>query len=320
MTLKHKVLLYESIHSQGTRLLEQKCSIIYPDNLDEDTIIRLAGDVDALIIRANGTVTKNIIESAPRLKVIGRHGVGLDAIDLLAARQRGVKVVYTPWANTESVAEHFVALALNLAKKIRLADNALRTGNWNARYELIGSELFGKTLGVLGFGKIGQQTARICHSGFKMQVVYSDQLSYPQIDAELDARHLDIEDLVAESDFVSVNLPLVPGTRHLINSDLFKLMKPTAYIINMARGPVWKENDLLETLIARQIAGAASDVYEVEPAPPDNPLFKLDNFLGTPHMSAHTEESMVKMSRVAEDVLAVMEGREPKYPAPYLEK
>ncbi|MGD9241672.1 MAG: hypothetical protein PVG69_16705, partial [Desulfobacterales bacterium] len=145
---KSKVLLYESMHQEGTALLEEKCDVIYARSYDEKDLIDQVSDVNAVIIRANGAVTEKIIKAAPKLKVIGRHGVGLDAIDLAAAKKRGVRVVYTPQANKESVAEHFVALALMLAKKIRLADMALRDCNWQARYELIGTELRGKTLGV----------------------------------------------------------------------------------------------------------------------------------------------------------------------------
>jgi len=171
MTSRFKVLLYEAMHAEGTKLLEEKCDVIYAKSLEESYLISLVGDVDAIIIRANGAVSRAVIDAAGRLKVIGRHGVGLDCIDLVAAKERGVKVVYTPMANTESVAEHFVALALMLAKKIKQGDAAVRQGNWKTRYDLIGTELWGKTLGVLGFGRIGQQTARICHYCFSMPVV-----------------------------------------------------------------------------------------------------------------------------------------------------
>ena len=160
------------MHSQGTRLLEENCEVIYADSLVEKNLISQISDMDAVIIRANGAVSRAIIQAAPRLKVIGRHGVGLDAIDLDAAKERGVRVVYTPMGNCESVAEHFVAFALMLAKKVRLADMALRAGNWKARYELIGTELRGKIVGIVGFGRIGQQTARICSNGFAMKVIY----------------------------------------------------------------------------------------------------------------------------------------------------
>ncbi|MEW6262752.1 MAG: hydroxyacid dehydrogenase [Thermodesulfobacteriota bacterium] len=316
MASRHKVLLYEAMHQAGTQLLEQTCDVVYAQSFDEDHIISLVQDADAVIIRANGAVSRAVIEAAPNLKVIGRHGVGLDGIDRDAAREHNVPVVYTPTANTESVAEHFVGLALTLAKKIRLADQALRKGRWQARYELIGSELHGKTLGVLGFGRIGRQTARICRHGFEMPVVYCDVVDYPEVEAELGARRLSREDACREADFISINLPLLPATKGCINADLIALMKPTAFLINMARGPVWNEADVIQALKDGRIAGVGSDVYEVEPVQPDNPLLGMDAFVGTPHMSAHSEEAMIAMSMVAEDVVAVLEGREPRFPVP----
>ena len=309
-----KVLLYEKMHRVGTALLEEKCDVIYAESLDEAYLLNKTREVDAIIIRANGAVTKDMIDGSPNLKVIGRHGVGLDAIDLAAAKSSGIVVVNTPVANSESVAEHFLVLTLMLAKKVRQADIALRNGHWGARYELIGTELKGKTLGVVGFGKIGQQVARICHNGLEMQVLYDDIVRQEQMEAEIGAQKVDREMLFTKADAVSLNLPLLPATRHVINASLLDLMKPTAIIINMARGPVWVESDVVNALSTGQIAGAGADVFEQEPVEIDNPLFQLDNFVGTPHMSAHTEESMIKMSLVAEDVLAVLEGRTPKYP------
>jgi D-3-phosphoglycerate dehydrogenase len=316
MEKAYKVLMYETMHARGTRLLEATCDMVYASSLDENSLVRQVRNVNAIIIRANGAVTRKIIEAAPGLKVIGRHGVGLETIDVQAAKDNGVQVVYTPVANSESVAEHFVALALMLSKKIRLADIALRQGYWKARYELIGTELREKNLGVVGFGKIGQQTARICHYGFGMRVLYHDVISYPDAERELNAVRKDAKDVFAEADFISINLPLLPQTRHFVNAELIGCMKPSAFIINMARGPIWNEKDLIQALQQKKIAGAGSDVYEEEPASAKNPLFQLDNFVGTPHMSAHTDESMMRMSMVAEDVLAVLAGRKPRYPAP----
>ncbi len=314
MDSQFKVLMCESMHPEGTEILEKECELIYADSLEEEKLISQVAEVNAIIIRANGAITRSVIAAAPRLKIIGRHGVGLDVIDLEAAREHGVRVVYTPRANTESVAEHFVALALILAKKVRLADIALREGNWQARYEMIGTELYGKTLGVMGFGRIGQQTASICHKGFQMKILYYDPIDYPDVQTELGASPVDRQTLFSESDFISVNLPLLPETRRCICADLLKYMKPTAFLINMARGPVWVEADVAAALKEKRIAGAGSDVYETEPVSPDNPLLNLDNFIGTPHMSAHTEESMIRMSMVARDVLAVLKGCEPEFP------
>jgi len=314
MAFRHKVLLYEQMHRCGTDLLKQHCDLDYAKSFKEEDILTQVADVDAIIIRANGAITASIIAAAPKLKVIGRHGVGLDAIDLQAAKEREIKVVYTPFANTESVAEHFVCLALMLAKKVRLGDAALRAGRWDARYTLTGTELFGKTLGILGFGRIGQQTARICRNGFSMKVLYNDVIAYPEAEAELGARKATAETIFAQSDFISINLPNLPETRYFVNENLIRLMKPTAFLINMARGVIWKEEDVVKALMENRIAGVGSDVYENEPPGCVHPFCGMDNFAGTPHMSAHSEEAMVKMSLVAQDVLAVLEGREPEFP------
>jgi D-3-phosphoglycerate dehydrogenase len=308
--------MYEPMHKKGTEVLAEKCDLVYAASFDEAHLIEQAADADAIVIRANGVVSRGVIHAASRLKVIGRHGVGLEAIDLEAAKEKGIKVVYTPIANMESVAEHFVALSLMLAKKIRLADIALRAGNWKARYELTGAELREKTLGVMGFGRIGQQTARICRHGFDMKVLYYDVIDFPETEKALKATRVDKETLFSEADFISINLPLLPATRHCIDSDLLNRMKPTAFIVNMARGPVWKEDDVVQALKEKRMAGVGSDVYESEPPPDDHPLFKMDTFVGTPHMSAHTEEAMIRMSMVAKDVIAVLEGRDPEFPVP----
>lgn len=316
MDSRFKVLLYEPMHAEGTRLLEEKCDLVYAGSFDDAHLVSMARDVDAIIIRANGAVSCAVIEAAPRLKVIGRHGVGLDSIDLDAARGRGVKVVYTPTANTESVAEHFVGLALMLSKKLKRADIAVRQGNWKERHKLIGTELRGKTLGILGFGRIGRQTARICHFGFAMPVVYYDVVGYPDEETELGAVRADMEDVFRRADFLSINLPMIPNTRERVNAHLIGQMKPTAFLINMARGPVWNEGDVLNALKSGRIAGAGADVFEKEPVSPDNPLFEMENFVGSPHMAAHTGEAMIRMSLVARDVLAVLEGRQPEFPVP----
>jgi D-3-phosphoglycerate dehydrogenase len=316
MASRFKVLLYEPMHEKGTGLLAEKCDVIYAESFKEEDLITRARDVDAIIIRAKGAVTRNIIESASRLKVVGRHGVGLDNVDLASAKEKGIRVVYAPLANSQSVAEHFVALALSLAKKLRVADIALRSGHWNARYEVRSIELWEKTLGVAGFGRIGQCTARICARGFKMPILYYDVVSYPEVERELKAKRVEPKALFSEADFISINLPLLPQTKGMINADVIRLMKPSAFLVNMARGPVWKETDVVRALEENWIAGVGSDVFEEEPTSADNPLFKLDNFVGTPHMAAHTEEGMVRMSMVASDILAVLEGREPQHPVP----
>jgi D-3-phosphoglycerate dehydrogenase len=248
------------------------------------------------------------------LKVIGRHGVGLENIDLEAATEKGIWVVNTPDANDISVAEHFFGLALMLSKMLKKADLALREGRFEARYEYIGRELHGKTLGILGFGRIGRAIGRIGHQGFDMKILYYDAVRYEEVEKEIKATKVSLDEILSQSDYVSINLPMLPETKGILKEREFRLMKPSAFIINLARGPIWEEKSLYAVLKEGRIAGAASDVYEVEPATKEHPLLRLQNFIGTPHMAAHTDEALRRMSMVAEDMLRVLEGKVPVHP------
>jgi D-3-phosphoglycerate dehydrogenase len=313
---KHRFLLYEPMHEAGTSLLRQHGEVITAPALDEPTLVSVVREVDAIVIRANGRVTRAVMEAAPRLKVVGRHGVGLENVDVAAATERGVWVVNTPEANSESVAEHFVVLALALSKRFLESDQDLRAGKWNVRYEHIGRELYGKVLGIVGFGRIGRTTARICHQGFGMPVLYYDVVAAPpDLERETKAKRVSLEELLRTADYVSLNLPLTPETRHIIGREEIRLMKPTAYLLNLGRGPLWDEKAMLEALEQKWIAGVGTDVFEEEPTAKDNPLFRFRSFVCTPHMAAHTEEAMRRMSLVAEDIVAVLQGQEPRWPA-----
>lgn len=310
-----RILLFEPIHEAGAGLLRERAEVRLAEALDEDALVAAVRDVDALVVRNVGRVSRRVIEAAPRLKVIGRHGAGLETIDLAAAAEHGVRVVYTPEANRQSVAEHFVAMALILSKRLLEADRALREGRWDVRYQYFGTEMRGKTLGLVGFGRVGRSIARICRHGFAMPVLYhSRSAARPEVEAECGARRVALEELLAGSDYVCLVLPLTAETRHLIGREQLRRMKPGAILVNLGRGPLWDEAAVLEALEQGWIAGAGSDVYEQEPAAPGNPLFRHGRFVGTPHMSAHTGEAMRRMSLVAEDVLAVLEGREPRWP------
>jgi D-3-phosphoglycerate dehydrogenase len=312
---KFIVLLYEDMHEDGKALLKEKGEILFARSPEEASLIQEVKEIDGIIIRANGRVSKRLMESAPRLKVIGRHGVGVENINLEAATEKGIWVVNTPDANDVSVAEHFFGLALMLSKMLKKGEKAFREeGRWEARYQYIGNELHGKTLGILGFGRIGKAVGRIGYKGFDMKVLYYDALRYEEAEKEIHAVKQSLEEVLSQCDYISINLPMLPATKGLINEREFKMMKPTAYIINLARGPIWDEKALYNVLKEGRIAGAASDVYEVEPATKDHPLLQLENFIGTPHMAAHTEEALKRMSLVAEDVIRVLEGKTPLHP------
>ncbi len=307
----YRVLLYEEMHKAGTDLLAEKAEIIMARSLDEEVLIEQVKDIDAIIIRANGKITARLMEAAPRLKVIGRHGVGVDAIDLAAAKARGIVVCNTPDANVESVAEQAVAFMLTLSKQILRADTALRGGRWNVRYEYIGQELFRRTLGLVGMGRIGLRVAEICHYGFQMPVLYYDVVQYPQAEDKLGAEKVTLDALLRRADYISLHAPLLPSTKQMIGREQFSIMKKGAVLINTARGPILDEAALIEALKSGHLGGAGLDVYEVEPTPADNPLLQFENVVLSPHMAAHTDDALKAMSMIAADVLRVLDGNEP---------
>jgi D-3-phosphoglycerate dehydrogenase len=314
---KPTVLLFESIHEKAVTLLHQQAEVRFAESLDEDDLLQVVGDVDGIIIRANGTVSRRLMEASPRLKVVGRHGVGVDNIDRQAAADLGIAVVITPGTNVESVAEHAVGMMLVLAKCILQADRRLRAGDWESRYRLIGNELRGKTLGIVGFGHIGQRTAALCHTMLATPVLYYDVIDCPQAEAELEAQRVSLEELLETADIVSVHAPLLPETCGLINEGGLRKMKPNAFLINTSRGSVVDQAALVQALQEGWIAGAGLDVFDPEPLPSDSPLLKLDNVVVTPHMAAHTQEALLRMATmVVTDVLAVIEGQPPKHPVP----
>jgi D-3-phosphoglycerate dehydrogenase len=311
---KFKVLLYEEMHDEGKAILREKADIIFAKSYEESDLLQQVGDMDGTIIRVNGRVSRKLMEAAPRLRVVGRHGVGVENIDIPAATDLGIWVVNTPDANDQSVAEQFFGFAIMLSKMIKKGDIALREGRWEVRYQYIGRELFGKTLGILGFGRIGRAIGRIGYKGFDMKVLYYDVVRYEDVEREIKAVKVSLDDVLSQSDFVSINLPMLPQTKEILKEREFGLMKPSAFVLNLARGPIWDEKALEAALRAGTIAGAASDVFAVEPATKDHPLLKLDNFIATPHMAAHTDEALRRMSRVAVDVIRVLEGKDPIYP------
>ncbi|MCJ7511588.1 MAG: hydroxyacid dehydrogenase [Anaerolineales bacterium] len=308
------VLLYEPMHEKAVAWLAERAEVRMAPSLDEEALLQVVAEVDGIILRANGKVTRRLMQAAPRLKVVARHGVGVEAIDRVAAAELGITVVNTPYANDESVAEQCLGMMVALAKHILEADRALRGGDWDARYRLIGAELEGKTLGLVGFGKIGQRLAKICHLGLDMPIVYYDVVAYPEVEDALGARRASLDEVLAQADFVSVHVPLVPETRGLINEAALRKMKPSAYLINSSRGPVVDQAALLRALQEGWIAGAGLDVFDPEPLPAGSPLLKLENVVVSPHMAAHTDEALYRMALAVQDVMAVIEGKAPEFP------
>ncbi len=319
-----KVLIVEHIHRAGEELLARRMELIFPQPQNVSGILAAIRDCDALVVR-NTRITREIIEAAPTLAVIGRHGVGYDNIDLDAASARGIPVVYTPAANTESVAEIAVGFIIMLGRRIVQAHTAMQSEELLSddvtlavmaqRHGLVNFDLWGKTLGVIGVGRIGSSVAKKVIAAFQMRVLgydpYADATTLARYGVEKVER---LEEMLPQCDFVSLHCPGGVETRRMINARTLALMKPSAYLINTARGTVVDEAALINALQTHQIAGAAIDVYDPEPPRPGNPLLRMDNVIVTPHFCAMTEESLYNMATlVAQGVLDVLDGKRPAF-------
>ncbi|WP_456427951.1 2-hydroxyacid dehydrogenase [Rhodocaloribacter sp.] len=277
---------------------------------DEDRMIEAVRDADALIPLLDNPVTARVLDASPKLKVVAQCAVGYDNIDLEAARARGIVVTNTPWVLTEATADFTFALLLAVARQVIPADRYVREGRFR-RWEtmlLHGMELSGKTLGIVGLGRIGQAVARRA-LGFGMKVLYHNRRrSNPTVERMCVARYVTMDELLAGSDVVSIHCPLNDESRHLFDAAAFAKMKPSALLVNTARGPVVDEEALVEALRAGRIAGAGLDVFEHEPeVHPD--LLRLDRVVLAPHLASATVRARTAMARMCADaVLAVLEG------------
>ncbi|HVG96460.1 MAG TPA: phosphoglycerate dehydrogenase [Chloroflexota bacterium] len=276
----------------------------------EAELLPLLADVEA-VLAGTHPFTRRVFESAPRLRVVSRFGVGYDAIDVPAATEHGVWITTTPGTNELSVADHTIALLLGLARHLVPLANLTRAGQWE---RAIGIELSGAVLGLIGFGRIGRQVAtraRACG----MELLVYDVAPDAAAGAALGARFAPLDEVLATADFVSLHAPATTGTRGLINARTLALMKPTAYLINTARGDLVDEPALAAALRGGRLAGAGLDVFAQEPPDEANPLLALPNVLATPHIAGITEQSAQRMARLAvENILAVLEGGRPPYP------
>lgn len=260
-------------------------------------------------------IDKEIIDAAgTQLKIIANYAVGYDNIDCAYAKKKGIFVTNTPGVPTEAVAEHTIALLLSVARRVVESDRFMRTGrykHWDPQL-LIGIELQGKTLGIIGSGKIGSRTAEIAHAGLGMQVVYSDIVQNPALERATGATYLSLDDLLKTSDAISIHAPLLKKTHHLISTAAFKKMKSTAILINTARGPIVDEQALVVALKNNRIFGAGLDVYEHEPKMAAG-LAKLSNVVVVPHTGSATSEARNAMARLAaENIVDALSSRVPK--------
>jgi len=274
--------------------------IIDTGNSQEELIQKIKG-VDALIVRSATKVTREVIEVADKLKLIGRAGVGVDNIDLQAATERGIIVVNAPDGNTNSAAEHTIAMMTSLARHIPQAYLSLKNGKWD-RKSYVGVELKNKTLGVIGFGRIGTEVA-FRAKGQRMNVMAYDPFLTEERAKELGVTKATVDEICKEADFITVHTPLLPETKNLINKEKFALMKPGVRIINCARGGIINEDDLYDAIVEGKVAGAALDVFVEEPAT-DHKLLTLPQVIATPHLGASTVEAQESVAiDVSKDII-----------------
>ncbi len=281
---------------------------------EEAAIQEAVRECDALLVRTTARVTRALLQRASRLRVIGRGGSGLDNIDIIAARERGIAVVYTPEAATDAVADLTVGLMVALVRRIKGCDTAVREGRFaqeRARHEA--RDLQELTLGIVGLGRIGRAVARRCRQGFGMGVVYNDIVDPGPLD--FDATPLQKAQLYGSADVISLHLPLTDETRKLIDEKALRRFRSGSFLINTARGAVVDGEAVARALRSGALAGAAFDVLDPEPPPPDHPLLTAPNTLFTPHVGARTRGGLARMDAVVEDVIRVLEGSPAHYPA-----
>lgn len=317
MSERPTVLMLTKMHESGMAILREAVDLRTASALDPATLTREAADVDGIIIRTQGEVDARLLDAAKRLKVVGRHGVGYDHIDIQAATERGVLVVTTPGANIESVCEHAFAFMIGMSKWFPQTMEALRAGDYLARTKWTGRDLLGRTLGIIGFGRIGRRVGEVAHRAFGMKVIYNDIVEPPAeaVERAGGARGVSLDELLRTAEYVSLHVPLDETTRGMIDGAAIEKMRTDAILINTCRGPVVVERAIADALDAKRIWGYAADVYEVEPPPANHPLIGRPDCMLTPHSAAQTEESLRNMSTgVARDVVGVLRGERPLNP------
>ena len=308
------VLLTHQIHADAMELLRGTAELRVLAQADEVGLLREIVEADALLVRM--PVSPAAIRAGKRLRIVARHGVGLDYIPVELCTELGIPVTFTPDANTESVAEHAIGAMVALAHRFAPADRAVRLGNWAWRDRLTGIDLFERTLGIIGLGRIGSRVAEIATQAFCMKVLGHDPHVAPGAAINGSVTLVDLPKLLEQSDFVTIHTPLTPQTRHTLNTARIASMKRGSFLINAARGGLVDTAALAAALTSGHIAGAALDVLEDEPPLPDNPLLGLENVLITPHSAALTEEAMYRMGMTAaEDIARTLRGEPPKHQA-----
>jgi D-3-phosphoglycerate dehydrogenase / 2-oxoglutarate reductase len=310
--MKPRVLVTENIHAAGWETLKREVDPVAWPGQDTQPLTEAIADVQAVLVRV-AKISADVIKAAKTLKIIGKHGVGYDNIDIPAATASGVIVTNTPLANSTSVAEHALALLLAVARRIGETERDLTRGTMRTQQVYQGTELSGKVMGVIGLGSAGLRLARMTGQGLGMRVLGFDPYKVPWPDG---IEHCtDLDPLLRQADFISIHVPLTKETTNLIGTKALPKMKPTAILVNTARGGIVDEAAVAEAVKGGRLAGAGLDVVVDEPLKPSHPLNAAPNIILTPHMAGVTEEAMMRMAQdSAEDILRVLRGERPKFP------
>lgn len=308
MSLNQSVLICDHVNPTLKGILEKNgLKVTYEPEITPEQIAEKIGNFQVVVVRGRTKLSRELIEKADKCKIIARVGVGLDNIDEEAAKEKNIRVINAVEGATTAVAELVIGLMLSMAREITRADREIRNGNW-IKKELMGSELKGKYLGIIGLGNIGKRLGRLARS-LNMNIIGYDVIPIDdEFSKEVGLMKADLGTLLSSADYVSLHVPLLDSTHHMINAEKLKLMKNTARIINTSRGGVIDEEALYNSLKEGNIAGAALDVFEVEPAT-GNKLTTLPNFVATPHMGAQTKEAQLLAANIiAEKIIQVLRG------------
>jgi D-3-phosphoglycerate dehydrogenase len=306
-------LVCDKLADEGVAVLGRAADVeVLSSPPSEDALCEMVVPYHALVVRSGTKVTAAAVAAGVELRVIGRAGTGVDNIDVDAATERGVLVLNCPGGNSMAAAEHAIAMMMALARSVPQADASMKGGEWR-KSDFMGTEVFRKTLGIIGVGRIGELVAQRAR-GLEMQVLGCDPLLTPERAEELRVEKVELDELLQRADFVTVHAARTPETAGLIGKRELALMKPSARLINCARGGIVDEDGLWRALQSGALAGAALDVFETEP-PGKTPLFELPNVIATPHIGAATREAQVNVAvDVAEQIVAVLAGGEPRAP------
>ncbi len=315
--MRPKVFITREIPERGLSKIKEFFDVdLWTDEAPppKSVIIERVKDVDALVPLLTDPIDAEVFDSAPKLRIVSQYAVGYDNIDLKEATKRGIYVTNTPGVLTETVADFAFALMLAVARRVVEADKYVREGRWKVGWHplmMIGSDVYERTLGIIGMGRIGSAVARRA-KGFGMRILYYDAIRREDLEKELGVEYTDMDKLLEESDFVSLHVPLTPETYHLIGEEQLRKMKPTAFLINTSRGKVVDQKALYKALKEGWIAGAGLDVFEQEPIPPDDPLIQLKNVVLAPHAASASYETRSRMAEiVAENLIAFLNGKVP---------